>query len=81
MRQRIIELGGVISPKRDNGDNYEVLGSNEVLQKIRKMLDENNYTDDGTAFAADFLGVTPATDNISRLFVCDYDKPGYLAIA
>lgn len=80
MRQRIIELGGIINPKCDFGDDYEVLGSNEVLQKIRKMLDENNYTDDGPA-AASFLGVTPATDNISRLHVCDYDKPGYLAIA
>ena len=77
MKQRIIELGGQIS--RDNGEDYEVLGSNEVLQKVRQILNESNYHDDGCM--AGLLGATAAKETISRIFVCDYDEPGYMALA
>jgi len=81
MANRIMAMGLEVSVDNKTG-MLDVRGENDKLQSVRQMLDNEGYTDD-TAVACGIFGVTPATDFISRMFVCPFGEGsnGYMAMA
>lgn len=81
MINRIIGMGLVVTVDNTTG-MLDVRGENDKLQSLRQMLDKEGYTDD-TVVACRIFGEEPATNFISRMFVCPFGDGcnGYMAMA
>lgn len=81
MANRIMAMGLEVDVDDVTG-MLDVRGENDKLQSLRQMLDKEGYTDD-TAVVCGMFGEEPATDFISRMFVCPFGdgSNGYMAMA
>jgi len=81
MANRIMDMGLEVSVDNETG-MLDVRGENDKLQSVRQMLDNEGYIDD-TEIACGMFGMTPATDFISRMFICPFGNGnnGYMAMA
>lgn len=81
MADRIKAMGLNVSIDEITG-MLDVKGDNDKLQSVRQMLNDEGYIDD-SRIACGLFGQTPATDFISRMFVCSFGdgNNGYMAMA
>lgn len=61
---------------------FIVRGDNDKLQTIRQMLNDAEYIDD-SPIACGMMGLTPATETISFIMICNFGEGnnGYMAAA